>query len=83
MCKCDFTLAVELEAVVVLQAQHGLSRADITDNARFLIPVHLVPPLEQLKLGRGKFEICALQPPSLLIRCNTGGGKTVYAKDLV
>ncbi|KAG9062364.1 hypothetical protein KI688_005279 [Linnemannia hyalina] len=82
VCKRDLALAVEIEVVMALQTPHGLTRADILDDARFLPWNHLAP-LEHLQLGHGKLEVRGPQPPSLLIRCDTGGGKTVYTEELV
>lgn len=78
MCKRDFALAVEMEAAVALRTRHGLSHVDISDPAQYLTHFHLAPPLEPLKLVE-----TVNQPPSLLIRCDTGGGKTVYLEALV
>ncbi|KAF8932655.1 hypothetical protein BGZ47_011263, partial [Haplosporangium gracile] len=35
------------------------------------------------QLGHGKLETRGQQPPSLLIRCDTGGGKTVFLEELI
>ncbi|KAG0376617.1 hypothetical protein BGX24_007475 [Mortierella sp. AD032] len=68
---------------MALQTPHGLSHVDILDDARFLTHHNLAPPLGHLQLGHGKLEICEQQPPSLLIRCDKGGGKTVFVEALV
>ncbi|KAK3809698.1 MAG: origin of replication binding protein-domain-containing protein [Linnemannia elongata] len=83
VCKRDLALAVDIEVAMALQTPHGLTHADILDDARFLTWHHLAPSPEHLQLGQGKLEIRGHQPPSLLIRCDTGGGKTVYAEALV
>ncbi|KAF9083814.1 hypothetical protein BGX23_011090 [Mortierella sp. AD031] len=83
VCKRDFALAVDIEVAMALQTSHGLTHADILDDARFLTWHHLAPPPEHLQLGHGKLEIRGQQPPSLLVRCDTGGGKTVFTEALV
>ncbi|KAF9544600.1 hypothetical protein EC957_011815 [Mortierella hygrophila] len=83
VCKRDFALAVEIEAAMALQARHGLTHVDIPDDARFLTHFHLAPPHEPLKLEHGKLVKNVSQPPSLLIRCDTGGGKTVCTEELI
>ncbi|KAF9176366.1 hypothetical protein BGZ50_000910, partial [Haplosporangium sp. Z 11] len=83
VCKRDFALAVDIEVAAALQTHHGLSHADITDDARYLTSFHLAPPLEPLKLEHSKLVKNVNQPPSLLIRCDTGGGKTVFAEKLI
>ncbi|KAK3814855.1 MAG: hypothetical protein JOS17DRAFT_839563 [Linnemannia elongata] len=82
VCKRDFALAVDIEAVMALQTPHGLTHVDILDDARFLTQDRLAPP-EHLQLGHGKFEVHEQQPRSLLIRCDTGGDKTVFTEALV
>ncbi|KAI1287187.1 hypothetical protein EDD11_010412, partial [Mortierella claussenii] len=77
-------MSVEIEAAVALQTRHAEKiYADILDNARYLTHFHLAPPLEPLKLERGKLAKTVKQPPSLLIRCDTGGGKTVFTEAVV
>ncbi|KAG0268771.1 hypothetical protein BGZ95_002320 [Linnemannia exigua] len=83
MCKRDFALAVEIEAAMALQTPRGLTYANILDDARLLPQDHLAPPPGHLQLGQGKLEIHKQQPPSLLIRGDTGGGKTVFTGALV
>ncbi|KAK3837960.1 MAG: origin of replication binding protein-domain-containing protein [Linnemannia elongata] len=83
VCKCGFALAVEIEAAMALQTPRGLTYADILDDARFLTQDHLAPPPGHLQLGQGNLEIHRQQPPSLLIRGDTGGGKTVFTGALV
>ncbi|KAF9137686.1 hypothetical protein BG015_002644 [Linnemannia schmuckeri] len=81
--KRDYALAVEIEAAMALQARHGLTHVDISDDARCLTHFHLAPPHEPLKLEHGKLVKNVSQPPSLLIRCDTGGGKTVCTEELI
>ncbi|KAG0059607.1 hypothetical protein BGZ90_004404 [Linnemannia elongata] len=81
--KRDFALTVKIEAAMALQARHGLTHVDISDDARFLTHFHLAPPHEPLKLEHGKLVKNFSQPPSLLIRCDTGGGKTVCTEKLI
>ncbi|KAF9407786.1 hypothetical protein BGZ94_002559 [Podila epigama] len=83
VCSRDFAVAVAIEAAIALQTNRGLSNIDITDDACFLTDYHLAPELKLLKLGRGKLVKSANQPPSLLIRCDTGGGKTTYMENLI
>ncbi|KAF8930214.1 hypothetical protein BGZ47_000693 [Haplosporangium gracile] len=83
VCKRDFALAVKIEAAMALQAHHGLTHVDIPDDARFLTHFHLAPPHEPLKLEHGKLVKNVSQPPSLLIRCDTDGDKTVCTEELI
>ncbi|KAF8923776.1 hypothetical protein BGZ58_002534 [Dissophora ornata] len=83
VCKRDCALEIGILTAESPHAPPGLVQADITDDARYLTHRHLAPQPEPLKLGRGKLEVCGQQPPSLLIRCDTGGGKTVFTEKLV
>ncbi|KAF9183453.1 hypothetical protein BGZ51_004027 [Haplosporangium sp. Z 767] len=83
VCKSDFALAVDIEVAVVLQTHYEPLHADTLDDARYLTHFFKAPPREHVKLGHGKFDICKQQLPSLMIRCDTGGGKTVYLEALV
>ncbi|KAF8922966.1 hypothetical protein BGZ58_003531, partial [Dissophora ornata] len=79
-------ISVEVEADVALQTPHAAKiHADITDDARYLthFPWSLAPQLEPLELEDGKLTKTIEQPPSLLIRCDTGGGKTVFVEALI
>ncbi|KAG0079244.1 hypothetical protein BGZ90_003201 [Linnemannia elongata] len=67
---------------MALQTPHGLTRADFLEDTRFLTWHHLAP-LEHLQLGHGKLETHGQQPPSLSIKCDTGGGKTVFLEELI
>ncbi|KAK3832366.1 MAG: hypothetical protein J3R72DRAFT_515406 [Linnemannia gamsii] len=70
VCKRDFAFAVEIKAAAALQTPHGLTRADILEDTRFLTWRHL--------------NSCILDtPPSLLIRGGTGNGKTVLLEELI
>jgi hypothetical protein len=82
VCKRDFALAVDIEVAVALQTSHGLTCADILEYTRFLTWHHLALS-EYLQLGHGKLETHGQQPPSLLIRSDTGGGKTVFLEELI
>lgn len=82
VCKRDFALAVDIEAAMALQTPHGLTRADILEDTQFLTWHHLAP-LKQLQLGHGKLETHGQQPPSLLIRGDAGGGKTVFCEEVI
>ncbi|KAF9090088.1 hypothetical protein BGX29_011678 [Mortierella sp. GBA35] len=82
LCKRDFALAVDIEVAMALQTPHGLTRADILEDTRFLTWQHLAP-LKRLQLGHGKLETHGQQPPSLLIKCDTGGGKTRFLEELI
>ncbi|KAF9536450.1 hypothetical protein EC957_010929, partial [Mortierella hygrophila] len=54
---------------------------DILEDTRFLTWQHLAP-LKQLQLGHGKLTH-GPQPPSLLIKKCTGGGKTVFLEEVI
>ncbi|KAG0003472.1 hypothetical protein BGZ79_000806, partial [Entomortierella chlamydospora] len=43
----------------------------------------LAPPLEPLKFGNGKFEITRKHPPSIMLRGETGLGKTFLMEHIV
>ncbi|KAG0350683.1 hypothetical protein BGZ54_003688, partial [Gamsiella multidivaricata] len=79
----DFVLAVDMEATIVSQTPHKPLSADITYRGQYLRHDFLAPLPEPLKLGLGKFEIYKQQPPSLMIKADTGLGKTVYCEALV
>ncbi|GJJ75201.1 hypothetical protein EMPS_07559 [Entomortierella parvispora] len=68
--KQDISLASGIETSSAVP--RGLSCADIKDDARYLT-YRLLSPLP------GDSQ----QPPSLLIRCDTGGGKTNFTEALV
>ncbi|KAG0285367.1 hypothetical protein BGZ97_007830 [Linnemannia gamsii] len=81
--KRDLALAVDIEVAMALQTPRELTNVDILDDARFMPQDHLAPPSGHLQLGQGNLEIHRQQPPSLLIRRDTGGGKTVFTEALV
>ncbi|KAF8930929.1 hypothetical protein BGZ47_000324 [Haplosporangium gracile] len=83
VCKRDFALAVAIEAAIALQTPRELTNVDFFDDARFLPHDRVAPPPGHLQLGQGNLEIQREQPPSLLIRGDTGGGKTMYLEALV
>ncbi|KAF9535891.1 hypothetical protein EC957_001762, partial [Mortierella hygrophila] len=72
-----------IEAAMALQARHGLTHVNISDDARFLTHFHLAPPHEPLKLEHGQLVKNVSQSLSLLIRCDTGGGKTVCTEKII
>ncbi|KAF9980636.1 hypothetical protein BGZ79_006274, partial [Entomortierella chlamydospora] len=43
----------------------------------------LAPPLEPLKFGNGKFEITRKHPPSVMLKGDTGLGKTFFMERIV
>ncbi|KAG0364662.1 hypothetical protein BGX24_004510 [Mortierella sp. AD032] len=83
VCKRDFALAVAIEAAIALQTPRELTNVDFFDDARFLPHDRLAPPPGHLQLGQGNFEIHRQRPPSLLIRGDTGCGKTVLTEAFV
>ncbi|KAF9536637.1 hypothetical protein EC957_010258 [Mortierella hygrophila] len=57
---------------IISQTPHEPLHADTVYNARYV---------KHLMLGRGRFDTA--KQPSLIIRCDTGGGKTRYTEALV
>lgn len=78
--KQDLSLVVNIVVAAVVSMTHRLPHADIVDDARFLTHRHLMP---EPKLEQGPLTIPEAQAPSLLIRRDTGGSKTVFSEALV
>jgi hypothetical protein len=68
VCKPDLALAIQ----IISQTPHKPLHADTVYNEQYL---------RHSMLGQGKFD--PGKQPSLIIRCDTGGGKTVFTEALV
>ncbi|KAF9208403.1 hypothetical protein BGZ49_008891 [Haplosporangium sp. Z 27] len=77
--KLDFCQTIEAMARLPLGDPSVILNADTTYNERYVKHTYLSPP----KLSHRKSNIVQKQPPSLMIRSDTGTGKTVFEEELV